>query len=43
MITGSDAQFFRVRLGPIVNVQQADTTLARVIGSGYSEARIVID
>ena len=43
MITGSDAQFFRVRLGPFVNVQKADTTLARVIGSGYSEARIVID
>ena len=43
MITGSDAQFFRVRLGPFVNVQKADTTLARVIRSGYSEARIVID
>ena len=43
MIKGSDKQLFRVRLGPFGNVQKADTALARVIRSGYSEARIVID
>jgi rare lipoprotein A len=43
MIKGSDKQLFRVRLGPFGTVQIADTALARVIHSGYPEARIVID
>jgi rare lipoprotein A len=36
-------RFYRVRLGPIASVEQADAVLARVIGGGHSEARIVVD
>lgn len=43
MTKGGERQLFRVRLGPYENVQMADAALARVIGSGYPEARIVID
>ncbi len=35
--------FYRVRLGPIANVDQADQMLQRVIQSGHPEARIVVD
>lgn len=34
---------FRVRLGPIKSVAEADRLLERVAGSGYPEARVVID
>lgn len=34
---------FRVRIGPIGSVSDADTLLERVIGSGHPEARIVVD
>ncbi|HZS84992.1 MAG TPA: septal ring lytic transglycosylase RlpA family protein [Stellaceae bacterium] len=34
---------FRVRLGPIATVEEADQLLARVIQSGLPEARIVVD
>ncbi|MFL5268785.1 MAG: septal ring lytic transglycosylase RlpA family protein [Stellaceae bacterium] len=37
------AELYRVRLGPLSNVEQADRLLVRVIGSGYPEARIVVD
>lgn len=37
------AELYRVRLGPLPNVEQADRLLVRVIGSGYPEARIVVD
>jgi rare lipoprotein A len=43
MIKGSQKQLFRVRLGPFGDVKLADTALARVIQSGYPEARIIVD
>jgi rare lipoprotein A len=36
-------EWYRVRLGPIETAVQADRLLARVVGSGYPEARIVSD
>ncbi len=36
-------QFYRVRLGPIASVEQADIVLSRVISIGHPEARIVVD
>ena len=41
LINGRD--LFRVRLGPIVSVDQADVLLERVIASGYPDARIIVD
>lgn len=35
--------FYRVRLGPLVNVDQADEVLQKIIRSGQPEARIVVD
>lgn len=35
--------FYRVRLGPIANVNQADQVLQQLIQSGQTEARIVVD
>ncbi|HVJ43807.1 MAG TPA: septal ring lytic transglycosylase RlpA family protein [Dongiaceae bacterium] len=35
--------FYRVRLGPLADVDQADQVLQRVIHSGQTEARIVVD
>jgi peptidoglycan lytic transglycosylase len=34
---------YRVRLGPVDNVEQADKLLERVVGSGLNDARIVVD
>ncbi|MGO8917594.1 MAG: septal ring lytic transglycosylase RlpA family protein [Stellaceae bacterium] len=34
---------YRVRLGPISNVDEADRLLDRVVGTGLTEARIVVD
>ena len=34
---------YRVRLGPIANVNDADKMLERVVGSGLADARIVVD
>jgi rare lipoprotein A len=36
-------KFYRVRLGPIASVGEADAVLSRVISSGHPEARIVVD
>jgi rare lipoprotein A len=36
-------RFFRVRLGPIATVDQADAMLDRVVGSGVPQARIIVD
>jgi len=36
-------RFFRVRLGPIATVDQADAMLDRVVGTGVAQARIVVD
>lgn len=35
--------FFRVRMGPIETVADADTLLEKVISNGYPEAKIVVD
>lgn len=35
-------QFYRVRIGPLQNVANADRTLERVIAAGHTEARIVV-
>ena len=39
----SNQPFFRVRLGPLTNVADADIALERVVVLGYPEARIVVD
>jgi rare lipoprotein A len=36
-------RFYRVRLGPIASVEQADIVLYRVMSIGHPEARIVVD
>ncbi len=36
-------KFFRVRLGPIATLGEADTMLARVVASGHPEARLIVD
>lgn len=41
MVNGAD--FYRVRLGPLSDVQQADQLLASLQQSGFPEARIVIE
>lgn len=35
--------FFRVRLGPLATVSDADALLEKVISSGYPDARVVVD
>ena len=35
--------FFRVRMGPIETVSDADTLLEKVISNGYPEAKIIVD
>ena len=37
------SQFYRVRLGPIDSVDQADAVLARVVGAGNTNARVIVD
>jgi rare lipoprotein A len=39
----SGTTVYRVRLGPAANVQEADRLLARVIDSGFPEARLLVD
>jgi rare lipoprotein A len=36
-------QFYRVRLGPIPNVDSADAVLGRVTAAGYRQAMIIVD
>ena len=36
-------RFYRVRVGPIASLAQADTLLARVVAAGHPEARIIVD
>ena len=35
--------FFRVRMGPVANVSDADALLEKIISSGYPEAKIIVD
>lgn len=41
LINGRD--LYRVRVGPIASVEQADTVLSRIVGTGYPDARIIVD
>ena len=36
-------RFYRVRVGPLRSVEEADQTLGRVVGGGQSDARVVVD
>jgi rare lipoprotein A len=38
-----NTQFFRVRVGPIESVEEADTILAHVIEGGNNGARVIVD
>ncbi len=38
-----DTQYFRVRVGPIASVDQADRILADVIAAGNNGARVIVD
>ena len=39
----ADAQFYRVRIGPIEEVRDADIILAKVIDAGQKNAQIIVD
>lgn len=41
LVGGRD--LYRVRVGPLSDVDQADAVLAQVIGTGYPDARIIVD
>ena len=36
-------KYFRVRLGPIATLAEADATLAKVVAAGHPEARLIVD
>jgi rare lipoprotein A len=38
-----EQQMFRVRIGPIHDLKAADHMLSRVIGAGYTSARLIVD
>ncbi|MEQ8357232.1 MAG: septal ring lytic transglycosylase RlpA family protein [Kiloniellaceae bacterium] len=38
-----DDSFYRVRVGPMANVDHADRTLELLIGNGMNDARVVVD
>ncbi len=42
-VTGSGASIYRVRLGPVADVDAADQLLSRVVANGFIQARIVVD
>ncbi len=39
----NDRQFFRVRLGPIASVEQADQLLDLLQSKGFADARVIVD
>jgi len=39
----SGVQFYRVQVGPLASVEEADRILARAVESGLTDARIVVD
>ncbi|MPZ11059.1 MAG: septal ring lytic transglycosylase RlpA family protein [Kiloniellaceae bacterium] len=41
-LVGNDS-FYRVRLGPMADVAQADLALGRLLGNGFNDARVVVD
>jgi rare lipoprotein A len=42
-VKAKGGSFFRVRLGPLASVSDADALLEKVIASGYPDARVVVD
>jgi rare lipoprotein A len=36
-------KFYRVRIGPIATLAEADTVLAKVVAAGHPEARLIVD
>ncbi len=42
-VTVGDAEYYRVRVGPMERVQQADAALAKVISAGQKDAQIIVD
>lgn len=42
-VTVGAQRYYRVRIGPIASVTEADKTLKRMIGDGHPESRIVVD
>lgn len=38
-----DRMFFRVRLGPIASVEEADRMLEKLQSSGFTDARVIVD
>ncbi|MCC7273082.1 MAG: septal ring lytic transglycosylase RlpA family protein [Alphaproteobacteria bacterium] len=42
-VSVSGAPLFRVRIGPMKSVEDADVALARVADAGYPEARIIVE
>ena len=42
-VAAQGRELYRVRIGPLASVEQADATLDRAIKNGFAEARIVID
>ncbi len=38
-----DKQFFRVQIGPIASVEEADRMLALLLDNGHDDARVVVD
>jgi rare lipoprotein A len=38
-----DQVMFRVRLGPIPTLPQADNLLDRIVKAGYPDARLIVD
>jgi rare lipoprotein A len=41
-LVGSDS-FYRVRLGPVASLAQADQTLEMLLSNGFNDARLVVD
>jgi|MDSV01.3.fsa_nt_gb rare lipoprotein A len=41
LVDGKD--LYRVRVGPLADVRQADDVLSQVVGTGYPDARIIVD
>ena len=39
----AEGSFFRVRVGPVGSVEQADTLLAEILGAGVEEARLIVE
>ncbi len=39
----ADRKFFRVRVGPVDNVEEGDRLLAAVVGAGIAGARLIVD